>query len=265
MTHSALRQITITSLLLGMPLLGCNTDPKEKDLAPEAAELKADEKSVESQAFELKKDSAKVTFQMDAELEEITGRAPKSASGSLNVDLMDLSKSTGLVKIDLSALTIFHRKRKGADEEFGEEVMSDKQNEHMRTWLEIAEDAPKEQREKNRFAEFKIESVQTKAPVNVAELKGNERTVSAEASGSIRLHGRVSKQTLSVDLTFTYKGDTPTSVRIVTKSPLEVSLEKHDVRPRTAFNVLADKTLDAMGAKVAKIAKVSLDVTASAK
>ena len=202
---------------------------------------------------------------MDAELEKIFGRAPGGLQGELYVDLKDLTKSTGLVKVDLDKLSIFQKTRKQADQEFSEETRNEKQNQDMRTWFEIQPDAPADIREKNRWVEFKIEKVTDSSASDVTALSGAERKVTLTVSGDLRLHQRVSKRSAKLQAAFKFDGDKPRSVHITTVEPFAVGLQEHDVRPRKAFDTLADKTLDALGAKVAKIAMVSLEFDAAAK
>lgn len=259
----ALASIMLTSTLLtGALLVGCKSS-EQKELAPESEVLKEDKAAATSIAYQVNSEASQVNFLMDAELEKISGRAPKSTSGTVNVDLMDLSKTTGLVKIDLLQLSIFQKKRESSDKEFGAEVKSEKQNEHMRTWLQISEDGPKEQREANRYAEFKITKVEPKT--NVSAMKGNERKAEVLVTGTLRLHGRSSEHAFKADAIFEFQGDKAVGFRVVGKDPLRVGLEEHDVHPRSAFDVLADKTLETLGSKVAKVAEVSLEIVARAE
>lgn len=255
----------LLSACLGLTTLACQED--QKDLAPKAQELEEQKQppAQKSQTFEVQTAKTKVTFEMDAELEKITGKAPESTTGELHVDLTDLSKTTGLVKIDLLDLTIYKQNRDSADEEFGEMEKNEKQNKDMRTWLQVSEDAPKDQREKFRYAEFKIKGIEGAAKNNVLEMKGAERKVDLKVKGSLRIHGRVTEHTFPAEAVFEFQGDEPKALHVTSKEPVGVSLKKHDVKPRKAFDVLADKTLDALGAKVAKVAEISLDVHAKAK
>lgn len=248
--------------LLALSLAACESEPQEEALAPQVAELTAQAPAVKSLVFVVDQKASDVTFTMDAEKEKITGRAPASASGTLHVDLQDLTKSTGLVKIDLNELSLYQQKRDSADEEFSESTKSETQNEHMRTWLQISEDGPAQEREANRFAEFKIASVGLSSQNSVNE---SQPEAELQISGSLRIHGRVTEHRFPVRAKFYFKDGKATSIDFKSLKPIEVSLEKHDVRPRSAFGVLADKTLDALGAKVAKVAKISLKFSAKVK
>jgi hypothetical protein len=202
---------------------------------------------------------------MDAELEHISGRAPQSASGKLDVSLTHVTESTGIIKIDLLELSIFQKKRESSDAEFGKEQKNESQNGHMRTWLQISEDGSATEREKNRYLEFQIKEIKTSGPVDLSKLDGRERKLNLEVTGDVRLHGRVTPHTFPAEATFSYEGDKAVSLKVESKKPLGIDLEAHDIRPRSAFNVLAEKTLAALGSKVAKVAKVSFVLFAKAK
>lgn len=244
---------------------GCDEKPSAP-LAPSASALAPVLPPASgTAAFKVEPASSKVSFNMDSELEKIFGRAPGGLEGEFFIDLKDVSKSTGLVKVDLDKLSIYQQTRKGADQAFGEETKNEKQNKDMRNWFEIEADAPADAREKNRWAEFKVDSVSEPSAKDVTALSGAERKVTLTVSGDFRLHQRVSKRSVKLSILFKFAGDKPQSIHVTTLEPFSVGLEEHDVRPRTAFATLADKTLDALGAKVAKVAKVSLEFDASAK
>ncbi len=254
----------LSLICLGLATTGCDESKKE-ELAPQASALVEEEPKAQSTTYSIDTKQTQVEFRMDAELEAITGRAPESAEGQLHVDLSDLTKTTGLVKVDLLDLSVYQKKRESADDKFGEEVKNEKQNEHMRTWFQISDDAPPEVRDQNRYAEFSIEKVAGVKNPNVLAMSGDTRTVTADVTGDFRLHGRVTQQTLKLEITFTFAEGKPARLSLKTREPFEVHLEKHDVKPRSTFDKLAEKTLDALGAKVAKVAKVDLQATAIAQ
>ena len=259
------RQALLPLLVLALASSGCDEKPSAP-LAPPASALAPVAPPVAgAQAFAIDGSSAKVDFAMDAELEKIFGRAPGALEGQLFVDLKDVTKSTGLVKLDLDKLSIYQKTRKKADQDFGEEIKSEKQNQDMKTWFEILPDAPSDIREKNRWVEFRIEKVTDASATDVSALSGAERKLTLTVSGDFRLHQRVSKKSAKLQAVFKYDGDKPRSVHITSVEAVSVGLEEHDVRPRKAFDTLADKTLEALGAKVAKVAMVSLDFNAAAK
>ena len=120
----------------------------------------------------------------------------------------------------------------------------------------------REQVAANRYAEFKINGLKNLSASDITKLEGTTRTITATAFGDVRVHGRISEVSLPIELSFEFQEEQLKSVSILSKDTLDISLEKHDVRPRSAFNILADKTLDALGQKVAKVAKISLHIFA---
>ena len=135
---------TVLPLVVAAALLpafaACNSPKKE--LAPEAAPLAAANAATdESAPFIIDATQAKVEFLMDAPLEQITGRAPGAMSGEVFLDPTDLSKTKGLITVDLDKLSLYQEKRDSEDGKFGPEQRSDMQNDHARAWLEIGEDA----------------------------------------------------------------------------------------------------------------------------
>jgi len=243
---------------------GCEQKPS-KPLAPEAKELGPASAAQGATKLDIAPASSQVTFEMAAELERIVGRAPASVQGELFIDQKDVTKSTGLVKVDLFTLTLAQRKRANKDEEYGEERTVGKQVKDAHTWLQISEDAPPPEREKYRYVEFKLEEFADATPKDLTAASGGERKLTATVRGDFRLHGRVTKKQAKLEATFKYDGSTLKSVHVRTLEPVSVGLAEHDVRPRKAFDVLADTTLEALGAKVGKVAQVSFEFDANAK
>ncbi|MEZ4328120.1 MAG: hypothetical protein R3B40_23055 [Polyangiales bacterium] len=246
--------------LLAVAGVGCgDSTPAE----PASAPLEQPAAPAASSAFQVNTDGSAVDFIMEAPLENIHGRAPSSVHGELDLDLAQLSASTALVRIDLFQLEVLQQKRESADEAFGEEVRNETQNEHVRTWFEISPDAPEDVREANRWAEFRVERVEGLSADSVAGMTGAERVVQATLHGQLRIHGHTVAKSARVELTFTYEGDRATGVRVRSLEPVSVGLEEYDVRPRSAFGTLAQRTLAALGEKVATAAPVTFDFRAS--
>jgi hypothetical protein len=261
---------TLGTFALGVLLLACEKQAPPKDLAPVAsaaleAPMPASEKAVR---LNIDTPSSSMKFLMDSPLEKIDGDAPASASGELAIELEDLAKSTGIIKIDLQKLTLFQQKRAEEQGDFGERKKSDKQNEHARDWFQIVEHegvTTREQAEKNRIAEYRIESVVPSVP-SVLALTGPERKVTATINGTLRLHGRQAKKSAKVELTFRFAGDKLESVNVKTLEAFPVSLEEFEIHPRDAAGKLTKTVTEAIAStlkgKLAKEAPVMLDVTA---
>ncbi|WP_437932729.1 hypothetical protein WMF37_37055 [Sorangium sp. So ce291] len=245
--------------------LGAAACEEEKPrLAPAATELKAPEvKAPAAATFAIDRASSKVELAMDAPREKIRGRIQGAAAGTLQVDPADVTRTTGLITVDLSTLELFQT-AVGDDGKPGEEKKSDLQNEHARTWLEISKDTPDAVREKNEKAQFAIRSISTSGEKDLTKMSGAERTVTVTASGDFLLHQRQSPRTVELIATFRYEGDRLAGLTVRTAKPFAVDLAEHDVRPREAFGKLAQKTLEVLSPKVAKEAVVSLELSATA-
>ncbi|WP_437842443.1 hypothetical protein [Sorangium sp. So ce1153] len=256
------------TLLLGAlaaASLGAVACEEEKPrLAPAATELKAPEaKAPAAATFAIDRASSKVELSMDAPREKIRGRIQGAAAGTLQVDPADVTRTTGLITVDLSTLELFQT-AVGDDGKPDEEKKSDLQNEHARTWLEISKDTPDAVREKNEKAQFAIRSISTSGEKDLTKMAGAERTVTVTASGDFLLHQRQSPRTVELIATFRYEGDRLAGLTVKTAKPFAVGLAEHDVRPREAFGKLAQKTLEVLSPKVAKEAMVSLELSATA-
>ena len=260
-----LSKIAITSSLFALLALPVGCAGEDVKLAPKAEQLKeAAPKSEAAMEWAVQAKGSEVGFEMQAPFERQDGTVPESAlSGSLHIDVQDLRQSTGLIAVDISELEIYMQK---AEEEgkYGEREKSDLQNEHMRDWLEIGEDAPADQLAKNRRVQFSLLEV-TEASAAPSSLSGAERTVELTVKGEFLLHQHKVEKTVDLSATFHYEGDTPTRIDVKTRAPFKVALPEHDVRPRTGFGALAKKTLGALSDKVGEEAQVSLSFSATPK
>lgn len=259
--HTRAHLLLATALLL--PACGPSPAPEQPVLLEKGEKLKPKPPAtVGAQTYVIQTAGSKIGFEMEAPFEKIRGRIPATSySGQLSIDTAHIDKTTGLLTVKLSGLELFQRKA-GDDGKFGEESKSDTQNAHARNWLEIGEDAPADQRSKNTQAEFSITSIKDVDHNDLSQLAGNKRTVHFTAMGNLRLHQRVAHTELKMEAVFNYSGDAPKSVHVRSLESLAVDLAAHDIRPRTAFGKLAQKTLEAMAPKVAKIAQVQIQLNA---
>jgi hypothetical protein len=256
-------RIVFPVFVAAVALAGC--DKKSSgNLAPSATPLAAPTAAAGQTALAIDTAGSKVTFLMNAPIEKIFGEAGDASKGDVFVNPKDVGKTTALIKVDLDKLVLFQQKREDEKSEFGEKVKSDKQNEHARNWLEIGSDAPADVREKNRWAEFKIEKLENVSTNDITTLTGAERKVTATAVGDFRLHGRAAKKSAKIEATFKFEGDKLTGVSVKSVDPVNIGLDEFDVRPREAFGKLAKGTLDTLGSKVAKEAPVVIEFNAKA-
>lgn len=252
-------------LVTSLALIGGCRDKQPENLAPAAsaalsAAPPADRRAV---TFSVDSASSKVSFLMEAPIEKISGEAPGSIQGELFVEPSDLSKSTGLIKIDLEKLELFQQKRDDEKTAFSERKKNELQNRHARAWLEIADDAPPDVRAANRYVEFRVTRIENASATDLTKLGPGEHKLTATVIGDLRLHGRKAEKRASVELSFS--GEKPNALSVRTLTPIAVGLEEFDVRPREAFGKLAQKTLDALGSKVAKSAPIELEFKATAR
>lgn len=256
----------LSTPLLALALVtACKSDPPANLAPPAASPLEsAKPATATARKFTVATSSSAVTWVMNAPLEKIYGTVPNGASGELFVDLTDVTKTTGLVQVNLKTFELSQQKREDEKGEYGAKETIPTQNEHARAWLEISPDTPADVRAKNEVIEFKIKSVTTAGEKDVTKMTGDSRVVTAQVVGDFVLHGRQVSKTADVEVTFTFAGDQATAARIRTTKPIIVGLEEHDVRPREAFGKLAAKTLAAVGNKVASEAPIELDLTAVA-
>ncbi len=258
-----LHLLPLSLLLLAPAVTACGEPEPAKPLAEKAEKLEIEEpKAAGTVKFTIDAASSKLGFSMDAPFEKIRGKIPAAATtGTLYVDLDDVSKSKALIHVDIHELELFQQV-KGDDGKFGEEVKHDAQNEHARQWLEISPDVPEDIRKKNELIEFSVTAIKDASAPSVAKLEGDKRTVSFTTTGEFLLHQRKASKDAKIEATFHYKDGKPVSVDVKTVEPLSIVLDEYDVRPRKGFGVLAAKTLDALAPKVAKAAEVTVEFSA---
>jgi hypothetical protein len=264
---------TTTRLLGALAILALQgaascTDPKPSDatpgLAPTASALAPSKPAAAgAQKLAVDKAASRVDFVMEAPQEKILGHVPGTATGELQVDPTDVTRSTGQVSVDLASLEVVQAKM-GTDGKFGPETKVPAQNEHARTWLEIDSSAPEKERAANSVVRFSIRSIEATGEKDLTKLTGAVRTVALKVTGDFLLHGRAAPKVAEVEASFRFDGDKLVSASFKTAKPFGVELAQHDVRPRDAFGKLALKTLEALAPNVAKEALVSLDFATKA-
>lgn len=258
-------------LLAGFALSGLSAcrDKPGPGLAPTASALQAAPAPASAVHFSVDPSSSKVTFLMDSPLEKIDGDASGALSGDLFVDPSNLSRSTGLVKVDLQKLVIYQQKRAPEEKGFTERKKNELQNQHARDWLQIVAhegEVSAEQAEANRWAEFKVDRLQEPTLSDVSQASGGARTVQALATGEFRLHGRKLTKTAKLELTFSYSDTQPVSLQVKTLEPLRIGLEEFEVNPRDGAGKFVKSLSDALSSnlkgKVAQEAPLNLEFSA---
>lgn len=208
--------------------------------------------------------AGKAAIAIPAPLETYRGES-KVLSGYFIIDASDLKQSVGEVDVDLDAIQTFT---------FDEKEKNDQQNEHVHNWFEIGSDdsdAPSvKTADPKKWADYKtaqffidkIEESSVKSLQEVPDMAG-ARMVTLKASGRLRVHGRDSAKTVSVQVTFKGPADAPTELTFHTVNSVVVSLSEHDVKPRNASGKFLETTLAAVGKKLDDKAQITVDGTAS--
>lgn len=251
-------------LVLALALVAaCGGEPVKLAAKAERLEVKPPPPAPSTVHLAIDGTSGKLGFDMEAPIEKIRGKVPASAlSGEVWIDPSDLTKSRGLVRVDLRDLELFQRTVPKGGKEFGEEIKDDTQNQHARDWLEISADTPPEELAKNTIIEFALTRVADASATDLTQMTGPERKVTFTASGDFLLHQRKAEKSVKLAATFRYDGDVLRELHVESLEPLSIGLDEYDVRPRTGFSKLAAKTLEQLAPKVAKAAEVSLEFTA---
>lgn len=251
--------------LLVAAALGCESPAGSGAPLPAASALAPPAPPAASSAVRFVVDASKsqVELSMDASLERIRGYVPGGLEGQIDVDLADLTRSTGFIAVDLGRLELTQSVKDEESETFLEAKQNGLQNEHARMWLEIGADAPDDMRRRYRRAELAIREVTDVSEKNVRAMTGAERKVTFIAKGDFLLHGKKATKSVNMQATFRFDGDKPVSVSVVSLSPLVVNLEDHDVRPREAYAVLAQQTLELLSPRVARDAEIRVALAAN--
>jgi polyisoprenoid-binding protein YceI len=256
---------------LGALGLGCKKGPSVEPAPMSSASLEAPKPIAGAVALTVDAASSAVKFSMESPLEKIEGEAPGSASGELSIDPSDLSKASGLVKIDLDKLTLYQSESADGAGTYKARAKNELQNKHARDWLQLVPhdgEVTAEQVAQFRIAEFRLEKLTPSVP-SVAALSGAERKVTATVSGTLRLHGRQEAKTAKLELTFHYEGDKLTSVGVTTLEPVVVNLERFEIHPRDGagkfVKTLTETIATNLKGKVKGEAPVAIELTAKPK
>lgn len=249
---------------------GCGKKDGPGDLAPAASALAPSKAEPAAGAVwhYVVDDKSTTHVDMPGVKEHIQGDTT-AARGSLDVSPKDLTKSRGVVRVDLASFAT-HTFGNGDDAT---------QTEHARTWLEVvvggkANDAM-------RWAEFAIRGIDGVRCMGIDSTPATDlatvppvkdgaddvRTVSMTVHGDVLVHGHTVPKDVAVDVAFHYPpgapADTPPArVEIKSRQPMRLVLKDLDVRPRDPAGQLLDWTAKLVS-KVAETADVTVDVVAT--
>jgi hypothetical protein len=213
-------------------------------------------------------DASTTSIEIDAPKEKFRA-ATKGGTGTLIVDLANLTSSRGEVKMDLSTIVT---------STFNDAADNASQTTHARTWLEVGdgEEGKLDEATKaaNRYAVYAIRSIENASATDLANVpptkdgeSGDElRTVTLTTKGELLIHGHKVDREADVEVRLRYppgaSAHSPKSIAISTKKPLHVVIAEHDVKPRDGFGKIAKKAFHLLGTKVGDNAYIALDVRA---
>jgi hypothetical protein len=242
--------------------VGCSKKEEPVGVAPTASALVAPhaDPKVLSWRFALD-DKSKTHVDMPGVKEHIVADTT-AATGWLDVAPHDLSRSTGLVRVDLTTF---------GTHTFGSEKDAT-QTEHARTWLEVTVGG--RTNEEMRWAEYAIRSIDALSATDLSKVApahegGGDlvRVVTMTVHGDLRIHGHKVQKDGVVEVAFRYPSGAaadamPARVQVKSKEPLHVILKEFEVEPRDpAGKALAWTT--SLLSKVAETADVTFDLGAA--
>jgi hypothetical protein len=249
---------------------GCDDKKAGSGAAPAASSLAPSTASAASKTVKFTIDPKSSTaIDMPAPKEHIKA-GTDVASGTVDVDLMNLANTRGEVKADLLSLST---------STFGDAGKDKTQTAHARTWLEVADGEegklPDEVKTANRWAVYAIRSVDGLSATDLTKVAPTKdgaddvRTITATTHGELLVHGHKVDREAEVEVQFRYPPgatpDKPRSLTIKSKKPLRATLADHEVKPRDGFGKIAKQAFNLLGTKVADVADISLDLRANAQ
>jgi hypothetical protein len=248
---------------------GAGCEEKKVTLAPVASALASSQAlppSASVRTFAIDP-SSKTAIELDAPKEKIKAQTT-AGSGTIEVDLVNVTRSRGTINVDLSTLST---------STFGDASKDSAQTTHARTWLEVADGESgkldDQVKTANRYATYAIRSISNASASDVTKLPATRegaddvRTVQLTSKGELLVHSHKVEREVALQASFHYDAgapaDKPKSLWITTTKPIEVTLADHDVKPRDGFGKLAKGSFHLLGTKVADVAEISLDLRAT--
>jgi hypothetical protein len=260
--------VATLAVAVGVGLCACD-DKKATAVAPAASSLAPSTPApTTNKTLKFTIDPKSTTaIDMPAPKEHIKA-GTDAASGTIEVDLMNLANTRGEIKADLLTLST---------KTFDDAAKDKSQTTHARTWLEVAdgEEGKLDDSVKNanRWAVYAIRSIDNLSATDLTKVAptkdggGEVRTVTATTHGEFLLHGHKVDRDADVEVAFHYApgapADKPTSLTVKSKKPFRATLADYDVKPRDGFGKLAKGAFNLIGTKVAEVADVSLDLRAT--
>jgi hypothetical protein len=248
----------LAALALGLALVQCRHAPKKPD---RTAPWPASASPSASAAPLLRRlhyglERGDISFELPARHASPRGKLAHPR-GELDVELDDLSHTTGSVAVDLRELVVT---RAGGEPDTTNTARA-------LAWLELGHEVAVEKRDLAANANFLISSLD--AGHLVAAPNGDRRVPRRELEsrwtvrGELSLHGVRAPVTAEVNLSLVPGPDPaapPVELLIRSRRPLVVSLDTHEIRPRDERGVPVAKDLALLGDDVGTEAKVSFEL-----
>jgi hypothetical protein len=250
----------LTSVLVAASVVACHrAPPKPERTAPWPASASPSSSNAPAvlRRLHYKLGHGDIGFELPAKHATPRGKVAHPR-GDLDVDLDDLSHTTGSVALDLTELALT-RTDGAPDDAYTTRALE---------WLELGRAVAAEKRDLDRNVAFAISALD--AGHLVAAPNGDRRVARRELEshwtvrGELSLHGVRAPLTADVTLSIVPGVDPagpPAELLIRSRKPLVVSLSTHDIVPRDASGVAIAKDLGLMGDKVGNEAKVTFDLT----
>jgi hypothetical protein len=200
--------------------------------------------------------SSRVDFELPGKRATPKGKL-SGGTGELDVDLDDLSHTTGRIAFDLSSIELT-----GSDE-----LIDAPNTARALDWLELGTGVAVERRDTLRKALFELTSLDAGhlvvAPSEARTTRRRELVSQWAVKGELSLHGIRAAESAEVTLTLVPAPEPsgpPAELLIRSRRPLVVELGTHEIRPRDGHGAQVSKAQAVLGDGVGREAKVSFEL-----
>jgi hypothetical protein len=195
--------------------------------------------------------------------------------GELDVDLANLSSTTGRISVDVASLEMENDADGGRSEEWTGQAHD---------WLDVGSSRPEAERERLRWATFTLSRLDELSADKAAAGKrvriepedggveidsadaappAEAREVSFVARGALVLHDVRVELSIQMRARFEYDSGaaTPKRIDLVARRPMRIALDTHDIKPRDAKGQFLSEGVKLFGVKVGREARVSATIS----